>query len=100
MTDGCHAQAAPIAAHDCSFASVADASVLLIFPQHTPRGDGAAGRIDRVEGPPTTLRDFMQLNRKHSMYGRWKVHQVNFPSGGMTLGQCRLALAVHERRSC
>ena len=44
MTDGCHAEAAPIAAHDRSFAPLADASVLLFCPQHTPGGDGSAVR--------------------------------------------------------
>ena len=44
MTDGCHAEAAPIAAHDRSFAPVADASVWRFCPQHTPGGDGTTIR--------------------------------------------------------
>ena len=47
MTDGCHAEAAPIAAHGRSFAPVTDASVLPFCPQHTPGGHGTEGRIDR-----------------------------------------------------
>lgn len=63
MTGGCHAEAVPIAAHDRSFAPVADASVLPFCPQHTPGGDGTAGRIDRAEDPPITIINFLQLNR-------------------------------------
>ena len=63
MTDGCHAEAAPIAAHGRSFAPVMDASVLPFCPQHTPGGHGTAGRNDRAEGPPITIINFLQLNR-------------------------------------
>ena len=45
MTDGCHAEAAPIEVHGRSFAPMADTSVLPFCPQHTPGGDGTARRI-------------------------------------------------------
>ena len=63
MTNGRHAEAAPIAAHDRSFALVAGASVLPFWPQHSPGGDGTAGRIDRAEDPPITIINFLKLNR-------------------------------------
>ena len=63
MTDGCHAEAVPISAHDRSFAPVADALVLPFCPQQTLGGDGTAGRNDRAEGPPITIINFLQLNR-------------------------------------
>ena len=63
MTNGRHAEAAPIAAHDRSFTPVTDASVLPLCPQHSPGGDGTAGRIDRAEDRLIAFLNFLQLNR-------------------------------------
>ena len=66
MTDGCHAQAAPIAAHDRSFALVTDAAVWRFYPQLTPGMDGTEGRIDRAEDRPITFLYFLPGVRQMS----------------------------------